>query len=75
MAVTVTNSKSLRQVHNCAAKTQFQWPFIPPNSPHFGGLWEAGVKSLKYHWTRIVVKALLAFEEFSTLLTQVELCV
>ena len=40
----------LRQVHNYAAKTQFQWHFIPPNSPHFGGLWEAGVKSLKCHW-------------------------
>jgi len=39
----------LRQVHNCAAKTQFQWHFIPPNTPHFGGLWEAGVKCLKYH--------------------------
>jgi len=39
----------LRQVHNYAAKTQFQWHFFPPNSPHFGGLWEAGVKSLKYH--------------------------
>jgi len=61
-------------VHNCAAKTQFQWHFIPPNSPHFGGLWEAGVKSLKYRWTRIVGKALLVFEEFSTLLTQVEVC-
>jgi len=64
----------LRQVHNYAAKTQFQWHFIPPNSPHFGGLSEAGVKSLKYRWKRIVGKALLTFEEFSTLLTQVEAC-
>jgi hypothetical protein len=61
-------------VHNYAAKTQFHWHFIPPNSPHFGGLWEAGVKSLKYHWKRIVGKALLTFEEFSTLITQVEAC-
>ena len=44
----------LRQAHNYAAKTLFQWHFIPPNSPHFGGLWEAGVKSLKYHWKGIV---------------------
>ena len=64
----------LRQVHNYAAKTQFQWHFIPPNLPHFRGLWEAGVKSLKHHWKRIVGKALLTFGEFSTLLTQVEAC-
>jgi hypothetical protein len=64
----------LRQVHNCAANTQFQWHFIPPNSPHFGGLWEAGIKSLKCRWKRIVGKALLTFEEFSTLITQVEAC-
>ena len=26
-----------------------EWRFIPPHSPHFGGLWEAAVKSMKYH--------------------------
>jgi hypothetical protein len=66
------SGKFLSQVHNYAASTQFQWHFIPPNSPHFG-LWEAGVKSLKYHW-RIVGKALLTFEEFGTLITQIEAC-
>ena len=30
--------------------------------------------SLKYHWKRIVGKALLSFEEFNTLLMQVEAC-
>ena len=64
----------LRQVHDYAANTQFQWHFILSNSPHFGGLWEAGVKSLKHHWKRIVGKALLTFEEFSTLITQIEAC-
>jgi hypothetical protein len=64
----------LKQVHNYAAKTQFHWHFISPNSPHFGGLWEAGVKSLKYNWKRIVGKALLTFEEFSILITLIEAC-
>lgn len=41
------------------------WHFIPANSPHFGGLWEAAVKSFKHHFKRI-------YEEFSTLLTQIE---
>jgi hypothetical protein len=53
---------------------QEQWHFIFPNSPHFGGLWEAGVKSLKYHGKRNVGKTLLASEEFSPLITQVEAC-
>ncbi|XP_011174462.3 uncharacterized protein LOC105206677 [Solenopsis invicta] len=26
-----------------------EWSFIPPYSPHMGGLWETGVKSCKYH--------------------------
>jgi hypothetical protein len=64
----------LQQVHNYAAKTQYQWHFIPPNSPHFGGLLESGVKSLKYHWKRTIGKALLTFEEFNTLIAQVEAC-
>jgi len=48
------------------------WHFIPAHSPHFGGLWEAGVKSLKYHLRRIVGNVILTFEELYTLLTQIE---
>lgn len=27
-----------------------EWKFIPPGSPHMGGLWEAAVKSFKFHF-------------------------
>ena len=48
------------------------WHFIPPLSPHFGGLWEAGVKSIKHHFKRIVGNANLTFEEITTLVTRIE---
>lgn len=34
------------------ANMGIDWHFIPASSPHFGGLWEAGVKSMKYHLKR-----------------------
>lgn len=51
-----------------------EWKFIPPASPHFGGLWEAGVKLVKSHLKKIAGTTLLTFEEYSTLLTQIEAC-
>lgn len=51
-----------------------EWNFIPPSSPHMGGLWEAGVKSCKYHLKRVIGESLLTFEELSTVLTQIEAC-
>lgn len=48
------------------------WEFIPSNSPNFGGIWEAGIKSCKFHLKRVLNQKSLTFEEFSTLLAQVE---
>lgn len=56
------------------AKDGINWHFIPPASPNFGGLWEAGVKSIKYHLKRIVGESTLTYEELTTVINQIEAC-
>ncbi|UYV66611.1 hypothetical protein LAZ67_4002308 [Cordylochernes scorpioides] len=51
-----------------------EWHFIPPSAPHFGGLWEANIKCLKGHLSKVIKSSLLNSEEFITLLCQVEAC-
>ncbi|GFU98883.1 DUF5641 domain-containing protein [Trichonephila clavipes] len=58
--------------HKLSSLIEIEWPPIPPLSPHFGGLWEAGVKSVKFHLKRVVGSINLTFEEFFSLLTQIE---
>lgn len=53
---------------------RIQWKFIPQHSPHFGGLWEASVKSMKHHLKRVTMNVKLTFEECSTVLAQIEAC-
>jgi hypothetical protein len=49
-----------------------QWRFNPPNSSHFGGLWEAAVKSFKRHFIRVIGTEILTFEHLNTLVVEIE---
>lgn len=55
-----------------SSENDISFKFIPPYTPHFGGLWEAGVKSCKHHITRVVGNANLTYKEFTTVLAQIE---
>lgn len=59
---------------NSTASDNVTWHFLPPAAPHFGGLWEAGVRSVKHHLRRVLKEHKLTFEEFTTLLCKIEPC-
>ena len=68
----VTSTDHNQHLANQLASDGIQWHLNPPSAPHFGGLWDAGIKSVKLHLSRVIGSQLLTFEEFSTLLCQIE---
>lgn len=61
-----------KKLNEFCTQRNIDWSFIPPRSPHFGGLWEAGVKSVKHHLRPILAGHKLSFEELCTVLCQIE---
>jgi hypothetical protein len=57
-------------IANFCSSQRIEWSFIPEKSPHFGGLWEASVKSAKSHLKRVTNKINFAYEELVTVLAQ-----
>ena len=54
------------------SSNHINWVTIPPRTAHFGGLWEAAVKSLKRHLYRTIGRQKLTTDTFTTLCCQIE---
>lgn len=59
-------------IENQLIDRQIEWKFNPPSAPHMGGLWEAGIKSAKYHLKRAIGDKSLTFEELTTVFCKIE---
>lgn len=59
-------------IQSYARAEQFDWQMSPPRSPHFGGIWEAAVKSAKFHLMRVTNGVVFAYDEYYTLFTKIE---
>ncbi|XP_076247811.1 uncharacterized protein LOC143187485 [Calliopsis andreniformis] len=63
---------SATDTHNKCGAMGIQWRFNPPSAPHFGGMQEAGVKSVKHHLKLTLGEFTPTGEEMQTLLCKIE---
>ena len=70
----ILEASTSASIHSYLLEGRTEWHCIPERAPHFGGLWEAAVKSTKLHLRRVVGDQRLTFEEMTTVATQVEAC-
>ncbi|KAL4113825.1 hypothetical protein QTP88_017393 [Uroleucon formosanum] len=55
-----------------SAHVACNWHYNPPAAPHFGGLWEAGIKSVKFHLKRVISTQVLTYEKLETLCVRIK---
>ena len=67
----VLSNKHDNSLQSQSSALGIRWNFIPPRAPHFGGLWEAAVKSAKKHLRRTMGNSVLTFEELTKTLEAV----
>ena len=69
---TVNSKKCNERVAIDLANKGIDWKLTAARSPHLNGLMEGGIKSVKKHLKRVIGEQLLTYEEFNTILVQIE---
>ncbi|GFW51150.1 DUF5641 domain-containing protein [Trichonephila clavipes] len=69
--ISLSPKSPLRSLHPFINEHGLVQDFIPP-SPHFGGIWESGIRSVKFHLKRVLGETILTLEKLTTLLTQIK---
>jgi len=64
------NEQHLFTLQNACADEDITWHTIPPNSLHFGGLWETAVKVAKYYLKRVLGSTTFTTEELMIITAQ-----
>ncbi|GBN10484.1 hypothetical protein AVEN_32936-1 [Araneus ventricosus] len=70
-----TNILKDSKFQNFVADNGIHWKFIVERAPWWGGFYERLVKTVKEPLRKILGKALLTFEELSTILSEIEVIV
>ena len=68
------SSSTNASIANYLLSQRVDWVCIPERAPHFGGLWEAAVKSTKFHLKRIAGPIRFTISELTTITCQIEAC-
>lgn len=68
---TVLESWKSPEVENFITTKGLRWKYITPRAPNQGGLWEAAVKSAKYHMERMLNGHIFTFERLQTLFAKI----
>ena len=69
---TIHSKKAQELITRYSSDQGINFKFIPPRAPHFGGLWEAAVKSAKHLLIKIISNASLTYEELETVIIEAE---
>ncbi|XP_043502769.1 uncharacterized protein LOC122524520 [Polistes fuscatus] len=59
------------EIKNYLLSNMIEWSFIPVQSPHFGGIWESAVRSVKFHLHRVFLGQTPTVEELNTTLAEI----